>query len=140
MGMLRSLAIAMGALLAVVLPAQMTAAFRRAGNEASGYTPNMEPGVVVALAISLVVPIVAVVLLIELIRSWGLGQKPLSLASCAALGAMAACPVGYTFSPNAVQLSYPVLLFAGSIGVLALYGIRWVWLARSTRGPATTRA
>jgi hypothetical protein len=124
MGLLRSLAIATGSLLVVALSAQVSAAVRRAMNEAAGYTPNMEPGVVVSLAVIAVAPIVVAVLFVELTRSWGFRQKPLSIPSCTALGALAALPVAYKFSPDSVHFGYPVLLLASALGVAVFYIVR----------------
>src|SRR5262245_51382559 len=139
MSMYRLFAVTAGSLLVAVVPALVVAGLRQAANEASGHAPNMDPGVVVSLAVVLAVPIVMGVLFIELTRSWGFSQKPLSLTSCVILGAVASWPVGYSFLPMPLQLpGYPALLLASSLGVAAFYAVRWVWLTRSTRG--ATRA
>jgi hypothetical protein len=140
MGLLRFVTIATGSLLVATVPAQVSAAIHRSINEAAGYTPNMEPGVVVLLAVVASAPIVVVVLFGELARSWGFGQKPLSIPSCIALGALAAWPIGYNFSPKAVQFGYPGLLIASALSVAAFYTARWAWLVRSARSPGATRA
>jgi hypothetical protein len=130
MSVLRLFAIVLGSLAVVVVPVQGLADIRRASNEASADIPNMEPGVVVMLAIVVAAPIVIAVLLIELTRSWGFSQTPLSIPSCIALGALAAWPVGCSFSSSDVHLGYPLLLLASTVSVIAFYAIRWAWLVR----------
>lgn len=139
-GATRALAIVLGSFLIVAVPTELLAAFRRAANAASGHIPNMEPGVVVTLAVVLAAPITAGVLLIEFTRSWGWGQKPLSIPAAMALGALAVWPVSYSFLSGSVHFGYPALLLISTLGVAAFYAARWVWLARSNRNRTETRA
>lgn len=128
LNVLRFLFICAGSWLAAVEPANHWAEVRQAANAAAGNTPNMDPGVMVIMAQVFIIPILAVVLLIELTRSWALGGKPLSLPSYLVLGVLAACPVGYSIG-FAVPATKTLLFLASALGLASFYFLRWAWLA-----------
>lgn len=123
---LRLLLVSVGVWLAAVEPANHWAEARQVANVASGHVPEMDPGVVVVLAAMFALMILGAVLLVELIRC-ALGGKALSLPSCLALGAVAACPVGYTFG-FAAPVSNAVMYLASALLLAAFYAVRWAWL------------
>ena len=134
--MLRFLSVCVGSLLTSVVPVEIWADGRRVENMATGYMPNMDPGVVVVIALFFTLPILAAVLLVELIRWWAMGHEPLALPSCLALGVLAAWPIGYSFAISEAPLGYPLVLLVASLGVVVFYSVRWAWLANraSTTG------
>lgn len=71
---------------------------RRAVNAATGYMPNMDPGVITVLATLFAAAIVAIVLVAELARRWAWGGTPLAVLSHTILGALAAAPIGVAFT------------------------------------------
>lgn len=126
----RGASIILGAWLAGLLPVELSVDAQRLANEAQGHAPNMEPGVVVGLAFFLTSPILAVVLLAELVRQWGLEREPLSLPSCIALGFLAAWPVGYSFVFPTSHFGNSGIYMVSALGILAFYTTRWLWLRR----------
>jgi hypothetical protein len=121
---LRVCSFSLGTWLAAVLPVEIWADQRRAANEATGHMSNMDPGTVVVLAAAIaVVPLLAV-LLIELVRCWAIGLKPLTVPACVALGAFASWPVGAAFTVSWLHFGYLGLFLESSLGVLAFYSIR----------------
>ena len=130
MAALRTMAITVGVALTSVIPAIVAADSKRATNEAAGNYPNMDPGVIVVMAVMFAVPIAIAVLLVELTRCWVYGQKPLSGSSCIVLGALAAWPIGLIVLFPTVLLGYIYLFIASLAGVVAFYLARRAWLAR----------
>jgi hypothetical protein len=99
--------------------------------------PNMDPGVMVIMAEVLTLPILMAVLVVELTR-YAFNGKPMALPSYAALGAVAACPVGYSIGFDAFA-SKTVLYVASALLLAAFYSARWVWLSSRVRKPGVTR-
>lgn len=130
---LRLLLICAGAWLAAVEPADYWAEARRAANAASGHVPNMDPGVVVVLAMIAALPILVALLLGEMTRCIA-GGKALSLPSCLALGALAASPVGYAYGFDS-SISDTVMYLATAFLLTSFYSARWAWLTRRARRP-----
>jgi hypothetical protein len=126
---LRLASLSMGAWLVAVLPVEIWADQRRAANLVSGHMPDMDPGIVVAFAEVIAVAPLLAVLLIEAIRCWAMGFKSLALPACVALGASASWPVGCAFTVAWLRFGYPGLFLESSLGILAFYSIRRVWIA-----------
>lgn len=126
--MLRFSSICVGSWLTAVVPVEVWADGRRIANAAADYMPNMDPGTVVVIAFFLTLPVLAVVLLIESMRWWACGHEPLTFSSCVTLGALAACPIGYSFAVAEVPLEYPFVFFASTLSVGVFYMTRSAWL------------
>jgi len=126
----RAFSIALGAWLAALLPVQFWVDARRATNEVTGHVPNMDPGVILTLAFFITVPIIAITLVVEIVRRWGLHQKPLSLLSCFVLGILAAWPVGYSFAMPASRFGHKEIFLVYAFGIILFYTIRWLWQKR----------
>ncbi|HZX30914.1 MAG TPA: hypothetical protein VFF03_06160 [Rhodocyclaceae bacterium] len=126
----RASSITFGVWLAALLPIELSMNAQGVANEARGYAPNMEPGVVVTLAFFVTLPILAVALVTELVRQWGLGREPLSVPSCIALGLLAAWPVGYSLSFPTLRLGHSKMYMVSALGIGGFYAIRWFWLTR----------
>ena len=127
----RFILICVGAWLVVLEPAESWANVRRAANTASGHMPNMDPGVMVSLALVLTIPILIVLLVVELTR-WAWSGKTLALPSYFVLGAVAAWPVGYSIGLGA-HISNAVLYPVSALMLGAFYLVRWAWMARRAR-------
>ena len=132
----RFLLICAGAWLTALEPAESWADARRAANAASGHMPNMDPGVMVSMALILTIPILIVLLVVELTR-WAWNGKTLALPSYFVLGAVAACPVGYSIG-SAALASSGALYSASALMLGAFYLVRWAWMARRTRRAGVT--
>ncbi len=115
----------LGTSLAALLPVQIWSDRRQAANIAAGHMPNMDPGTVVALAAVMAVGPLLAVLIIEAVRCWGTGSRPLPLPACAALAALASWPVSATFTVESLHFSYPGVLVESTLGVVAFYYVRW---------------
>ena len=132
----RFILICAGAWLTAVEPAVCWADARRAANAASGHLPNMDPGVMVSMALILTIPILIVLLVVELTR-WALNGRTLALPSYLVLGAVAACPVGYSIGSEALA-SNGALYLVCALLLAAFYLVRWAWLARRARRAGVT--
>lgn len=122
-----------GTWLAAVLPVEMWADARRADNLAAGHVPNMDPGTVDALAAFVAIAPLLAVILIEGVRCWAMGSKPLTLPACVALGLLAAWPVGAAFTVAWLHFGYSGLFIESCFGILAFYSIRRAWLVTRER-------
>lgn len=127
----RFLLICAGAWLTALEPAESWADARRAANAASGHMPNMDPGIMVSMALVLTIPILIMLLVVELTR-WAWNGKTLALPSYFLLGAVAACPVGYSIGLG-VHISNAALYPASALMLAAFYLVRWAWMARRAR-------
>lgn len=132
----RLLLICAGAWLTALEPAATWADARRAANTATGHMPNMDPGVIVSMALVLTIPILIVLLVVEFTR-WAWNGKTLALPSYFVLGAVAACPVGYSIGSDALA-SNGALYPASALMLGAFYSVRWAWMARRTRRAGVT--
>jgi hypothetical protein len=128
--------ICVGAWLTALEPAESWADARRAANAASGHMPNMDPGVMVSMALVLTIPILIVLLVVELTR-WAWNGKTLALPSYLVLGAVATCPVGYSIGFGA-HISNAALYPVSALMLGAFYLVRWAWMARRARRAGVT--
>jgi len=128
---LRFLFVCAGAWLAAVGPVEFRADARRAANAAAGHVPNMDPGVMAVMALVLTVLILVAVFFVEITRC-AIGGKPLAMPSCLALGAVTACPVGYSIGFDA-PTSNTILFLASAFGLVAFYAVRRAWLKQINR-------
>lgn len=120
-----------GAWLAALEPAESWADARRAANAASGHMPDMDPGVMVSIALFLTIPILIMLFVVELTR-WAWNGKTLALPSYLVLGAVAACPVGYSIGFGA-HISNAAIYPVSALMLAAFYLVRWAWVARPVR-------
>lgn len=130
----RFLLICAGAWLTALEPAESWADARRAANAASGHMPNMDPGVMVSMALVLTIPILIVLLVVELTR-WAWNGKTLALPSYLVLGAVAACPVGYSIG---FDISDATLYPVSALMLAAFYLVRRAWMAHRARRAGVT--
>ncbi len=128
---IRFLLICAGAWLVTMVPAHNWANARRAANAASGHMPNMDPGVVVSLALILAIPILIALFVVEAVR-WAWNGKTLALPSYFSLGAVAGCPVGYSIGLGA-PISKTSLYLVSAFLLAIFYLVRWKWMARATK-------
>jgi hypothetical protein len=136
--LLRFAAIAVGAGLVTLLPIDHHVQARRAANAAAGHLPNMDPGVVIVIALFVLMPIMLALFLFEIARCRVKGQTPLAYLSSLALGAAAAWPVGLAFSVPQVGLGKAGVWLCAALSVAAFHGARWLWLS-GRRGRAVSR-
>jgi hypothetical protein len=123
-----------GALLGGVVPVDAVVDARRAANAASGHIPNMDPGVMLVIAMMLVAAVVVVILVVELVRCWALGGVPLTVPSHALLGFVAAFPIGLAFAVEWFRSAGSAgVLIAGAV-IILFYAALCVRSARKRRG------
>jgi len=102
----------------------------------------MDPGVAAALGAILALAPLLVALLVEMVRTWVMGFKPLALPSFVALGALASWPLGWALCGQAPRSGAEILILGSAMGFLTFYSVRWAWVfshrrARSTLPPAS---
>lgn len=133
---LRLCCLCLGAWLTAVLPVAIWAELRRTAIAETGLVPNMEPGVAVALAAFMALAPVLAALLIEVVRAWVMGFKPLALPSYVALGALASWPLGWALSGQAPRSGADILI-GSAMGLLAFYSVRMAWAVSRKRYRST---
>jgi hypothetical protein len=133
---LRLCCLCLGAWLTAVLPVAIWVELRRIANADVELLPNMEPGVAVALAASMALAPVVTALVIEVVRTWAMGFKPLALPSYVALGALASWPLGWAFTGQASG-SVAGILIGSATGLLAFYSVRMAWAYSRNRHRST---
>jgi hypothetical protein len=124
---------AVGALLSTIVPTQAWAYARRAENLASGHAPNMDPQVVVLLAVFVMAPYAAAAVLVEAVRVFAGGTQLLP-SSAGLLGLLVGLPVGHSLSVSGAPQGWHVHLALIGALVAAFYSIRFIWLR--ARAPA----
>lgn len=129
---LRIVSTILGVWLTGLAPVERVVEGRRAVNAATGYMPNMDPGVITVLATLFAAAIVAIVLVAELARRWAWGGTPLAVLSHTILGALAAAPIGVAFTVERFRGGGAVLLIS-SLMVVLFYAARGLWLQRHRR-------
>jgi hypothetical protein len=117
----------LGALLSTIVPTQVWANARRAANLAANHHPNMDPQVVVMLAVFVMVPYAVAVVVVEAVRMLR-GGPPLLLPSAALLGLLVGSPVGYSLSVSGAPQGWQILSVLIAASVAVFYSIRFVWL------------
>ena len=123
-----------GTWLAGVVPVAHFADVKREMNAAIGYMPNMDPGASISLAIMLIIPVSAVLVVIESCRVWVWDKKPLALLSFFTLGLAATWPIGVAFSSRLLGREEGTgVLLACPVSVAALYVVRHWWMSRRAR-------
>ena len=133
---LRLCCLCLGAWLTAVLPVAIWAELRRTANAEAGLLPNMEPGVAVALVAIMALAPVVTALVIEVVRTWAMGFKPLALPSYVALGALASWPLGWALAGRAPR-SVADILTGSAMGLLAFYFVRMAWIFSRKRHRST---
>ena len=123
--LLRVTLVLLGAWLVALLPVEIRVAQRRAAIQAAGLLPDMDPGVLVTMAATmLLVPLLAL-LIIELVRTWVLGFAMQPWEGCLTLGALAAWPIGVACIGAWHHADYRTLLFVSALSVLPFYAMTW---------------
>jgi len=140
--LLRVCCLCLGAWLTAVLPVEIWAELQRTANAEAGLQPNMDPGVAAALGAILALAPLLVALLVEMVRTWVMGFKPLALPSFVALGALASWPLGWALCGQAPRSGAEILILGSAMGFLTFYSVRWAWVfshrrARSTLPPGS---
>ncbi len=126
---LRLLCLSLGAWLTAVIPVAIMVTNLPAANAAAGYPPNMDPGVMIVFAEMFTAPVIVVVVAIELLRCWAFERKPLTLVAYAALGALAASPIGLTLTRHVPDLAPVRLGLFATVAIVAGYALWRAWRA-----------
>lgn len=129
----RLVAIVLGFWLAALLPVDAWIDHRRAGNARDGLLPNMDPGVVMSIAILFALALLVVVLIVECVRCWALGRAPLSLPACVGLGVCASWPVGWYFAVRHFPCGPAGVFVFSALSIAAFHAIRARWPAMRGR-------
>jgi hypothetical protein len=134
MGMLRVGATLVGVWMGAVAPVEAVVEVRRVANAANGHVPNMEPGVVLVIAVMFAVGVAALILLSELVRCWALGGAPLKASTHLFLGVLAASPIGLAFTVEWFQPTSSVVAVLVGALILLFYSVMGVRSSRRRSG------
>ena len=143
-GMIRSAAVSasriavtlVSVLAGAVAPVEAVVNARRIANAATGHLPNMEPGVLLVLALMFAATVVAMILLAELVRCWALGGAPLKLLAQALLGVVAAAPIGFSLTVDRFHPTGPAVVGISGAVILLFYAVMGLWSSRRRTGTA----
>ena len=119
-----------------VAPVDAAVDASRNANAASGHLPNMDPGVLLFVAMMFAAAVVAMILLAELVRCWALGGAPLKLLSQALLGVVAAAPIGLSLTVDRFYATGAAVLGISGAVILLFYAVMGLWSSRRRTGTA----
>jgi len=119
-----------------VAPVDAAVNARRIANAATGHLPNMDPGVLLVLAMMFAAAVVAMILLAELVRCWALRGAPLKLLSQALLGVVAAAPIGLSLTMDRFPATGPAVVGISGAVILLFYAVMGLWSSPRRTGTA----
>ena len=120
-----------GLWLGAIAPLEYLANLKRMENLARAYYSNMDPGVVVSLALFIVVPIMFVCIVTDAIRLI-FGGQPLSILGAFVFGLFIAAPFAYSTTVSSLSLSFLAYAAVLALQLAIFYAIRTAIL--KTRG------
>jgi hypothetical protein len=131
---LRLVCLLAGAWLAGLVPVAYFAEVKREMNAAVGHMPNMDPGTSIFIALMFIILVLAVLVVIEVCRSWVWENRPLTPLSFFVLGLAATWPIGVEFSSSLLgRADGTGVLLACPASVAAFYVVRRWRISRYAR-------